>query len=113
MPISTSFYGMKSNLEFFSKDEIWSCRFWVEQGVQLLLTILSYALFTAGGLAAYMYFQASGETVALYGDITVMLSTLAVAGSALMLLGVGLGIWNMWRVRRRSKEKRMQRRREE
>jgi hypothetical protein len=102
---------MSSNGESFSQDESRSRRFWVEQGVQLLLTLLSYALFTIGGLAVYVYSRASGESVSVYPGITVAPLTLAVAGTALMLLGVGLGFWNYRRVRRRSKAKRMRRRR--
>jgi hypothetical protein len=85
-------------------------RFAVDQGAQLLLTLTSYALFTAGGLAVYAYVWASNETVSVYLHESIATPTAALAGVALMLLGVALGFWNYRRVRQKSKRRRMQRR---
>lgn len=82
-------------------------RFAVDQGVQLLLTLMSYALFTAGGLAVYASVWASEQTVSRYLDALIPTPLAATEGALLMLLGVALGVWNYRRVRLRSKEKRM------
>lgn len=102
---------MRSNGKSSSENVSTPWRFAVDQSVQLLLTVISYALFTAGGLAVYAYVWASDETVSAYLDPSIATPVAAAGGALLMLLGVALGFWNYRRVRLKSKEKRMRRRR--